>query len=244
MDRIPVWLRRSLGIGIGLGVTAFAGFLAFHGIDWHALLTSIEEASLLYLFLGTLFHFLAYFCMGRRWRTELHGSSELSNTDAIASVSGSIFLNNYFPLRIGDVIRCGLMARKLERSRIGILSVLLVERLVDLAVVLCFAMVTFPLLLAGSNADLGYLYGVVGFTAITIAGLVLVHNPHTRDLILGIAQGILPNLLSGPVCGLINRVADGLQNFRSPSVVIRIAFWTICIWLCILLGNYMWILAF
>jgi len=74
---------------------------------------------------------LAYVCQGWRWRILLAGQAPISVFDTTRAVYAGLFANEVLPLRVGEVGRAWLVARRLGTGLLPILGTVAVERLLD-----------------------------------------------------------------------------------------------------------------
>ncbi|MCB1304634.1 MAG: flippase-like domain-containing protein, partial [Leptospiraceae bacterium] len=229
---------------VGALVTIGCLYLAFAGIRWDLLWSEMKQASPGYILLGFLLQLAAVGCMAFRWKVELSDEGVVSYRDAFSSVSSSIFFNNYIPLRIGDLIRSFLMARKTNQSRIQVLSVLFVERLIDFTVVLLLAAFSLQLLLTVAAIELSALILVASILGGIFLGLFLLYRVNSREWIRLRVIGGFPEGPRRFLEGLLDRIVKGLQSFQSSFRLLQILLWTVGIWVCHMAGSYAWTTAF
>ena len=127
------WLRPALGVVIGLGFL----LLLVHRVEWRAVRGLLEGAAFPPLVLA-----LAALAAGMglrivRWWLMLRAfDPRLPLSSCVRPFLGSLALNNTMPLRAGDVVRALGFRQSLRASPGRVVGTLVIERLLDLLVLL------------------------------------------------------------------------------------------------------------
>lgn len=141
-------IRRQMRNIIGFGISAACiAFMAWR-IDFHQIGTAIASFQWPYLIIGFSFLAVGYSMRILRWSVMLRAAGAQSSfSRCVAPFLGSIALNNVLPARLGDVIRALVFPAALGITRTVSTGSLVLERLIDLATLLCFltvALLAFP----------------------------------------------------------------------------------------------------
>lgn len=167
-------LRGQLRNMIGFGVSAACiGFMAWQ-IDFRQVGTAIANFKWPYLLMGLAALAIDYATRILRWTIMLRAAgAPASFSRCVAPFLGSIALNNVLPARIGDVIRAFVFPTALGITKTASTGSLVLERLLDLATVLCFLTAA---LLAFPNAVIpdGVKLSATLLAILTFAGLIVV----------------------------------------------------------------------
>ena len=158
----------------------------FWTVDLDALVEAIAGFDLRFAILALAALAAGYSFRILRWALMLKGSApHIRVADCVAPFLGSIALNNVLPFRIGDAVRAFVFPKSMGITRSHSLATLIVERLLDLAMLL--ALLSFGLsAVAGGDLPnwlVRNLQGLLGLATITL-------------LVLIFARGLLHRLLA------------------------------------------------
>jgi hypothetical protein len=173
---------------------------------------------------------LAYLLKIYRWTVMLRSlGGDVSLTDTATPFLGGIAFNNVLPLRAGDVIRVVAFQRFTGVPASGQLGTLLLERLLDLFVLMTFLFATVSFwritaldetLLAGAR-----------FAALAVAAAILmfVAAPRPIGLIVRWAEKRLPKLRRAGEALL--RLSEALATLSRPLFLARVTLISLFAWL-------------
>lgn len=132
-------LKRYIRPVIGLSITALFLQLILRHISWAQLAAVLEKASLLPLVLALLLLAADFFIRIFRWWWMLRIlEPELPLRNCVWPFLASVAINNILPLRAGDVSRVMGFRNYLRSHQVSVLGTLIIERLLDLLVLLAF----------------------------------------------------------------------------------------------------------
>lgn len=148
MARVRAALLGQMRNIIGFAVSvACIGFMAWQ-IDFQRVSTAIASFKWSYLLIGMFALLFDYSIRIMRWSIMLSAAgAHTSFSRCTAPFLGSIALNNVLPARLGDVIRAFVFPSALGITKVASAGSLVLERLLDLATLLCFlslALLAFP----------------------------------------------------------------------------------------------------
>jgi len=127
-------VRRSLQWLLGLGVSVVALAVAVRGVRAADMLAAIQQTNLGYLALAVGFNLLGLFARAMSWHVILGRKVPYRRT--FSALNEGYLLNNILPLRLGEVGRAYLVSRGRPFRTSQALSSVLVERLIDLCMIM------------------------------------------------------------------------------------------------------------
>lgn len=215
MSRRAAWLRPALGALVGL---LFLALLA-RRVEWATVSTLLAGARPLPLVLALALLAAGMTLRIARWWWMLRAfDPALPLSGCVRPFLGSLALNNTMPLRAGDVARAVGFRRSLRASPARVVGTLLVERLLDLLVLL---LIFFAALLgAGERFPRPFLLVVSAAGAVALAGLaVLTFAP---GLVGGAAERVLrwralPARWRDRLAPHLHQLAEALTVLRAPG---------------------------
>ena len=111
-------------------------FLAFKGVDFEHLINDLKSANYYWVFLSLIFSFIAYVSRAIRWRLLIE---PLNYKPSIKNVFYALmlgyFANLAFP-RIGEITRCGALAKSDKIPMDSLIGTVIIERATDFIVLL------------------------------------------------------------------------------------------------------------
>jgi hypothetical protein len=206
------WNRiRDPRIWIGLAITALTLWLALRNVSFSALARDLQRANLLVLAAYAVPSYVAaiYF-RALRWRHLTDAVQPIPVGPLFRATAVGFMVNNLFPLRVGEVVRAWSLARETRASGAALLGTVILERVIDAAVVLTLA---FALLGVRGSRDgpEALLVGLPLLVAVLIPmGLVLALRlaPEQVVRLTGRVGGlVLPDRLVRLLQGLLHRFA-------------------------------------
>lgn len=216
------WLRPALGFL----VAAVFFFLAFGRMQWRSIESVAASAAVGPLALALVALAAAYAVRVVRWWWMLRALEPgLAARSCVRPYLLSIAANNTMPLRAGDLLRAFGFRDALRSSPVRVIGTLLIERLLDLFVLLA-------IFFAGL---IGVAHGAIPRTFLT-AGLILGVGSLTGLLVLVFAPEPLHRLIqavlrSGPlagrrwterVSGVVEQLFGTLSLVQSPKRVLEL----------------------
>ncbi|MFH1573645.1 MAG: lysylphosphatidylglycerol synthase transmembrane domain-containing protein [Acidobacteriota bacterium] len=125
--RAPKVGSALLGYGIALGCLIWV----FHDVRWAALFSNLTAMNWWWVALAIVLDVAGYISQGWRWSLLLRALGRFSTLDAAQAIYSGLFVNEVLPLRVGEVLRGYLAARRLQTGIPAIVSSMMVERFFD-----------------------------------------------------------------------------------------------------------------
>ena len=209
--------KRRLGFIAGLIISAGFLYLAFRGLRPEQFWNSLSDLDLPILAAATLTYILAVIIIALRWQYLLRAIKLVP----LSALSQLVFIgymgNNVYPLRAGDALRIYLLRRNHAVPLLRATTVVVLERLFDGSVMLCF--IFFSLLFIDVQSDaLATITSVTAplfVIALCVAFFLAAKPQLLRALIRAVTQA-LPQSLGSPVSRIGEDVIVGLEGLRSP----------------------------
>ena len=218
---IGAWLR----LGLGCLITVALAYFLFRRIDLDALLSQLKQVRPGTLLLAGGSVCIAYAIRITRWWQMLRvARPALPATRCISPYMISIAFNNLLPFRLGDFYRVVGFSRRLQISTPVIFASVVVERLIDLAVLLVMLLVGLATWLGDSlppaYVDLAYLTA-----ALVVAVLALL--PLTIALGNRLLARIRPE---GRLVAMGRDIEAAARRYYTPRLAIRLLVLTVLGW--------------
>ncbi len=221
-------MKRRYQLWLGLGVSAIALVLALVGINIHQAVETLARADYIFLLpavLGVLAYLLA---RSARWRILLGPGVSLARCFWVTNVG--YLVSNILPFRLGDPARAVVIGRDGGISTAAALSTVVVERVLDMLMVVA--------LLAGITPFMGGVGGAVGAGAVA-GGAALVAlgvlfalalRPDWGRRAVRWALARLPRLDGERWAGALDGLFEGLAPLRSGRTGLALLGWSVISW--------------
>jgi len=236
-------MKHRLRILAGVSVAVLFLWLALRHVDGHELLNALKQVDAAWLLAGLSAFCTGYACRIKRWHIMLrHDSPHLRWRDCAGPLLGSFAVNNVVPLRAGDVLRAFAFRRELSSPPGVIIATLLVERLLDMLMLLVLLGVT----LRYFRLDLGQV-GQAGAMALWMAGstmvLVLMFPGWAAKPVLTASQALARRwpARAGHLHAGLQRSLLTLQHVAKGQVMPILLSWSVAAWACE--GILFWCIA-
>jgi uncharacterized protein (TIRG00374 family) len=214
---------------------------------------SLRKANAFYLILAALIVCFGYFLRAVRWQVLLAPMTKTSLRELFATTTvgfAAVFLVG----RAGEIVRPMWLPMRDPRVRPSTaLVTLFVERLFDLASLICFFAVNLLWFTPpeGKENDFAYvkLVGILMLVGVAFGGLVLYLYQRFSDGIIAwferaTDRKLIPNRLRRIFLSLLRQLATSLEVLKDWKEIIAVVWWTITLWFAIAIPTWLVILAF
>ncbi len=217
-------------VGIGVSIVAFV--VVFGSVDTRTTADVVAHASPAWLLVAAAFLLIDLVVRAARWRGLLAPIRDVPFRATFAYLLVGYLANNVLPVRLGELVRCHYLGDREGLSRATALGTVVVERVVDIVVVVAIAAVAILVL------------SVRGI----VASAVLVGLAIGLLLIIALALGIAAHRLPGaeriaraaerwPRVGqLATRLREGLAVAGQPRTLFAALGLTVVAWAATLLA--------
>ncbi len=166
--RMPRWLPQALGYLI----SAACLFWVLHNYPIRELPAALRSLDWKWVVLGMAADLAVYITHGSRWNMLLSPVSRLSFWRTVQAIYIGLFANEVLPLRVGELIRCYLLAHWNDLRISLIFASAAVERLLDGLFMLSAFFLTASFV-KGIPRDLTVLVNILGVFVITGVGILI-----------------------------------------------------------------------
>lgn len=222
---------------IGLALSGIFAYLAFRGMDPRAVAAALRKADYRFLPIALLLTYAVLWVRAKRWKVILGSLLEVE-TGLLFRVTIIGFLANYvLPARIGEVVRAVLLGTKKNFSISAAIGTVVVERLLDLiSILLIFFLVYLLDSIPGAGSELAGMLNRAAILFLLVAtilmGLLWLLRNHTKKTVAWV-EGSLGRLWprgSEKLAKTLVSFALGLTPAQSFRDVVKLIFWTGCLW--------------
>lgn len=233
--------KRILQIVVALIVAGGGLYLALRNVDLAQVAQEMEQAQWGWIGLCALLLLSTLFIRAQRWRVLLGGHFSL--TESFGLIGIGYLISGILPLRLGDPGRAVAASLRGPVSAVGALSTVVVERALDLLLVVLLMLSTLPFV-AGLQDYLGtttvgggissnvllVVSGVVSLGVLVIFALIAFYPRKVELFVAGVLRrlGVVEaERWLRPLRSLL----DGLAPLRSPKQALAIILWSVLLWL-------------
>lgn len=225
--------RNGLRLSIGVGCAALFLWLILRQISFAELREAFSGARPWWICAAIVAFAVGYACRIERWRLMLAVDvPALPWRRCAGPLLGSFAVNNVLPFRAGDALRSFAFNRQLGTTSGVVIATLLVERLLDLLMVLVLLGVALAVFGLDSVRFSGV--GSVVLIGSSAAILVLLLFPRLfRPLLLAVGHGVarLAPGIGQRVLGEIERSLTTLERLSQGTIMGKLVAWSALAWL-------------
>jgi glycosyltransferase 2 family protein len=226
---------------LGVIISAVLLYFAFRGIEFAKIWEVLKTAQYLWIIPGIAVYFVGVWVRAWRWHYLLRPLKKISTATMFPVVCIGYFGNNVFPARAGEVLRAYVLKRREGVSVSASLATVIIERIFDGVVMLCFVFINLPELArltgdagfsAGVNIrDLAIIGVVVFFGALLVFLLAAMFPFVTERIATWVIDRFVPAKARQKTLELTIRFLSGLESLRSPQEALMVFVTTLIIWL-------------
>jgi hypothetical protein len=235
-------MKRKWQVWVGLIVSGAALLLALLGIDLRRVVETLAEAEYVYLIPVTA-GMLAYLVSRAvRWRLLLGPEVSLSRCFWVTSIG--YLVSNVLPFRLGDPARAVVIGRGGAVSTAAALSTVVVERVLDMLMVVALLAGLTPFVSgAGGAVSVGWVAGGAALAATAVL-LFLAFRPDWGRRAVRRVLGWVPRLDGERWARALDGLFDGLAPLRSGRRGLALLAWSVVTWACVVAFHWAILRAF
>src|SRR5919108_2254115 len=176
---------------IGIGVSILALALVFSSVDSQETLDILRSASPAWVVVVIAFLTLDIATRAFRWRRLLVPIQDVPYPRTLAYLLIGYLANNVLPARLGELVRCHYLGDREGISRATALGTVVVERVVDIAVVVAIAAVAILVLsVRGVVASAVLVGGAIGVLLVVgLAFMIAAHRlPGAERIVIAVGR--------------------------------------------------------
>ncbi|MHB0875267.1 MAG: lysylphosphatidylglycerol synthase transmembrane domain-containing protein [Anaerolineae bacterium] len=229
-------LRVNWRLWIGLAFSAVCLWLATRGVDLREMVRSLGAANPFWLLLAVASVAVTFWLKAVRWRLLFEEPVRPSLSRSFAVLCIGLFVNAFFPARLGEIARALLVGQETGRSYT--LGTIVVEKVADLVL---FAAMTVVLLARLSLPEwlLEPARASMVLMAVAVVGCaVLAWKGGFALRILALVSRLLPEQWAAWLSRQASQGLASLEVLRRPRVVAGVLGWSAVIWVLGAVTNY------
>ena len=244
MGLLVVRARGSARVWLGVAIGAVFLFLAIRKAEWRETVNTLREVDVPLTLLGVALFVITFILFALRWRVLLSGVGRLRVADTFSHIMIGYLGNTVLPLRLGDLVRTTLTARKHRIGVVSVLSSVVLERVLDLLSVLALVLglsffIDVPPVVRGS------MVAVTGAALGALAILfVLAANESRMPGLADRMTRFLPRTLEQGLSEFISSFAAGLRTLRQRRQLAVVALLSAAAWGVAGAATGFWVEAF
>jgi len=226
---------------VGLAVTLALLAWALHGVDARGLIDHLRRANPWLMVATIALATLTFPLRAIRWQVILRGASggRLPLGPLWHATAIGFMANNLLPVRAGELARAYAARQAVSVRFTTALASIAVERVFDGLVLVGLFTVALVVPSFPRDAMIGGVRlaglataGAGLFAGILVIALLVVHRPAPWIALLGrVAHTVLPARLADRVTHLAEGLVAGLDVLKSPGRFLRVAAWSLLLWL-------------
>lgn len=225
-------VKSSIQIIIGTLFASIFLWLILQHISLHQVANDFKDSNQTFLLYAFLAFLLDYSCRIQRWRLMLKNySPDMRWRNCAGPLMASVAANNILPLRTGDIIRAFGFNKRLKLSATISITTLIVERLLDMLMVITI----FGLALAYFKLNSSLLIGIGGAFIIATAIIILfillfptLFRPHVFNMA-GFLVRIFP-AIGIKVINELQKIFSALEYMAKGHTMPGLLFWSLLAW--------------
>lgn len=235
-------MKRRWQLWVGLVISLIALVLALVGIDFRRLAETMAQADYVYLIPATGGILIYLLVRGVRWRLLLDDRVSLPRTFWVTNIG--YLVSNVLPFRLGDPARAVVIGRSGAVSTAAALSTVVVERVLDMLMVVLILAGVAPFISGTESAvGAGIVAGGVAVAALAVL-LLLAFRPDLGRRIVRWILVRLPRIDADRWAASLDGLFDGLAPLRSGRKAIAVLVWSVVTWMLVIGYYWMFLRAF
>ena len=175
---LPAAALTPLRGAVGLLISVVCLYLLLRDVDLATVGRALAGAQLPLVALAVVATVVDVLLRSRRWQVLLAPVRAIAFANVVRYTLVGYLANNVLPARLGEVVRCHYLGDREGLSRATALGTVLVERIVDTAVVAALAAASVTLLGLGGGVGIAVAIGLV-LSALLVVGLAVAVMPDT-----------------------------------------------------------------
>lgn len=236
-------MRKNAQLILGLVVSLLALALAFRGADLGAMASALWKANYFVLALGVTFTALGLLFRALSWRVILGG--RVPYWRVFEALNEGYLLNNLLPFRLGEFGRAYLVSRRNKLPALEALSSIVVERVIDLLMVVVLLVSFLPLVAGLDSARSAFTSIALGLIAVIVLVTVARKQAAVTQLVGRLLRHLHlrwldPDRWEARAASFL----AGLSSLRDPRRALQAAFWSGMAWAAAGIGAWVMLLAF
>jgi glycosyltransferase 2 family protein len=224
-------MKKTLATWIGIAISVAALIFIAMSFDLSSTVDALALADPSWLLIATALYVVSFPLRGLRWSILMRAVKPISARSATEVFTIGFMANNILPLRLGDVARALVLARREQIPASATFSNVMLERVFDGLTVAGFLGLVF-LLDPPDQAwvgGAGLATGAIFLVAVLVAG-VTAWNEERALRLASMALSFLPANIRERLLVVFAKLAKGLATLKNPGATLKVALLSVAIW--------------
>jgi glycosyltransferase 2 family protein len=223
-------VKNAIRLLVGVAVSGICLYFATRGTDWSSVGRVLAQAKLGWMLVAAAFAVTAIVVRAQRWRVLLRPVADVPLGASFSATAIGFGATAVLPLRLGEIVRPALLARRVGIGIGPALSSVVLERIFDLLfVILCFLALSMVRTLDPNVQRAAIVLGS-GAAVVFVAMLVAVRRRAFAERLVAGMLGILPVRLRDALSPIVTGLFDGLAGLGDVTTVVKVIAYSAVIW--------------
>lgn len=223
-------MKNAIRLLVGVAVSGICLYFATRGTDWSSVGRVLGQAKLGWMLVAAAFAVTAIVVRAQRWRVLLRPVADVPLGASFSATAIGFGATAVLPLRLGEIVRPALLARRVGIGIGPALSSVVLERIFDLLfVILCFLALSMVRTLDANVQRAAIVLGS-GAAVVFVAMLVAVRQRAFAERLIAAVLGILPARLRDALTPIVTGLFDGLAGLGDVATVVKVIAYSAVIW--------------
>jgi len=246
-------LRKNLKFILLLLFAIFLFWFFGRNLDWQQVIDSLGKARAVYIVSAVLIICLGYLLRAKRWQVLLEPITETSLKELFATTTVG-FAAVFFIGRTGEIVRPMWLPMRDKRVRpSAALVTLVVERIFDLAALICFFSLNLLWFSSPEGRETEFAFvqtiGYLLLIGVAVGFICLIIYQRTSPKIIAWTEkftdrSFIPRRIREIIISILKQLAKALEILRDWREVMAVTFWTLMLWLAIAVPTWLVLVAF
>ncbi len=215
---------------VGLALSAFFLWWALRDADLGQIWEAVVAADYIWMIPMVFFTLLSFLLRSLRWKILLQRMGPVPVWPLLSATFIGFMGNNVLPARLGEIMRVYAIRSSTGMSRSAALGSLVVERILDLVMLLVFFLVVD---LAGGMPEEVQSWGrYLAFALVPVLLGVVVFRIRPQPFY-AILRKLAPSRLEGRLMQIAENFYEGLGSLQSTSQIVGGLILSVPMWLCL-----------
>ena len=236
-------MQSAIRLTVAVAVSAACFVIATQGTDWGRVWEALRQADLSWVVAVMVVSSISHVLRAERWRVLLRPVAAVPRLPPIAATFIGFGASSVLPLRLGEIVRPALLARRIGIDLSPALSSVVLERLFDILLVICCFLVVGLFYPVDANLRTGALFlGVLVAVGLLVLVQMQRHRAASERLLRRVLE-LLPSRVFRVVWPLVDGLFRGLGGLADVRTVLSVLAYSVTLWGAITLTYLLSFLA-
>ena len=224
-------MTKTTRAALGIAISAIALYLAMPPrSEWGNVAAAFARVQYVYVLPIAALAVYSIVVRCQRWRLLLRPVGEVPMTPLVSATAIGFLCNMVLPLRVGEVVRPVLLARRAALPVTSVLASVVLERLLDMLTILVFLGVVMCLVPVSDTIRHGG-FVFMGLAVVAVTTIVALQRQHPA--VVGLARRVIarsPAAVRARAAAALQSFIDGLQGIGDGAALLHILGLSFFLW--------------